>query len=909
VTQTTRIIDGSTYTVSQSYDALGRITVENFPQDNDGFCYSYNNAGWLQSVGAWVSPNCVWGGQYVDSITYNARGQKLTLAYANGLATSWSYFPNNFRLQTRQTLAGGTHTTVALASWTKSWTTQEPLPPPSGFVNLYAGGICVVDGAGACVGGDATVEAIGGSVLGYIKTASGAGTVPAYQSTRYVNAGGSPIAWGLSLAADGPLAGYLSTTAPDSQSALVPFVQSNGLLLQGITGTPSAYLWSVQTGTVNHTDHYYLTTGQPPNGYISEGTTAYIDGASSGGTVALVRYNNSTTGHNYYSTVNDPPSGFGGGTTVGYLHATGGAGLIELYRHYNATTGDYLITTSSAPPGGYVMQALLGYGHSSGVTSTQQNLAYTYDLVGNLKTVTDAVWTASRSFNYDDLNRMTQATGNFGVNQALVTQDYTYDAIGNILSKAGVTYCYGYMAGCTDSNRLSGVKTTSDGATYSYDANGNISSGAGRTYIWNGDNRLDQVTGPGGSAVMTYDYTGIRIKKTGSSGTSYFPFTGYEVQGGTVTKYVRIGNEIIASKQGATKRFYHNDHLGGVNIISDINGNQVQLTEYDPWGKVSLSVNAVDLTHRFTGQELDSESDVYYYGGRYYSQGLGRFISPDPFAQDPDNPQNLNRYSYVLNLPQNYVDPSGYFWDEIGSFFSGIGSFFSSFSAGSYQSQVSQAQQNNAFMSGVFNNPDLCSNGACGSYKLEMHKYATIVEWDGMLDGPFGKYSIFDGTKYESGLAKPSFNEYDAALLLVSGPAASRATTSLRELGSSITKFFYDPRRFGKISSEYWAAHGPANGSSLHHWLFPQKATWVPEGIRNAGFNLLTLPPARGVFHETLGLNQWMGFAQNWGSQAAFQANLMSNAIRVGIPSMAATSGYLGYEGGSLINERLSGEK
>ena len=88
--------------------------------------------------------------------------------------------------------------------------------------------------------------------------------------------------------------------------------------------------------------------------------------------------------------------------------------------------------------------------------------------------------------------------------------------------------------------------------------------------------------------------------------------------------------------------------LGGVNIISDFNGNQVQNTEYDPWGKVSRSDGNVDPTHRFTGQELDSESDIHYYGGRYYDQGLGRFVSPDPFVQDPDDPQNLNRYSYVL---------------------------------------------------------------------------------------------------------------------------------------------------------------------------------------------------------------------------------------------------------------------
>jgi RHS repeat-associated protein len=506
------------------------------------------------------------------------------------------------------------------------------------------------------------VEAIGGSVLGHIKTSPGTGTVPVYQSTRYVNSGGSAIAWGLSLTADGPLAGYLSTTAPDSQSALAPFIQSNGLLLQGLAGTASAYLWSVQTGTINHTDHYYLTTGQPPSGYTSEGTTAYIDGVSSSGTVALSRYSNATTGHHYYSTVNDPPSGFSGGTTIGHLHGTAGSGLIELYRHHNSATGDYVITTSSTPPGGYVMQALLGYAHSSGVTSTQQNLSYTYDEVGNVKTITDAVWTGSRSFEYDDLNRLKQATGTFSLNQALVTHNYTYDPIGNILTKAGISYCYGYMPACADVDRPSGVKSTSDGATYSYDGNGNITIGGGREYRWNADNRLDEVvTGPGGSAVMTYDYTGIRIKKSGSSGTTYFPFTGYEVQGGTVTKFIRIGNEIIASKQGTTtKRFYHNDHLGGVNIISDISGAQLQLTEYDPWGKVSRSDGIADSTHRFTGQELDSEGDIHSYGGRYYDQGLGRFISPDPFVQDAGGPQNLNRYVYVLNAPQTYIDPSGF---------------------------------------------------------------------------------------------------------------------------------------------------------------------------------------------------------------------------------------------------------
>lgn len=46
--------------------------------------------------------------------------------------------------------------------------------------------------------------------------------------------------------------------------------------------------------------------------------------------------------------------------------------------------------------------------------------------------------------------------------------------------------------------------------------------------------------------------------------------------------------------------------------------------------------------------------------GRVYDPVIGRFLSPDPLLQNPENTQNYNRYSYVLNNPMNMVDPSGY---------------------------------------------------------------------------------------------------------------------------------------------------------------------------------------------------------------------------------------------------------
>ena len=51
--------------------------------------------------------------------------------------------------------------------------------------------------------------------------------------------------------------------------------------------------------------------------------------------------------------------------------------------------------------------------------------------------------------------------------------------------------------------------------------------------------------------------------------------------------------------------------------------------------------------------------------GRIYDPRLGRFLSPDPYVQSPYNSQNYNRYSYCLNNPLKYTDPSGKLFKEI----------------------------------------------------------------------------------------------------------------------------------------------------------------------------------------------------------------------------------------------------
>ena len=65
------------------------------------------------------------------------------------------------------------------------------------------------------------------------------------------------------------------------------------------------------------------------------------------------------------------------------------------------------------------------------------------------------------------------------------------------------------------------------------------------------------------------------------------------------------------------------------------------------------------MPYKYTGKELDN-TGLYYYEARYYDATVGRFLSADTLVPNPEDPQDLNRYSYVDNNPLRYTDPSGH---------------------------------------------------------------------------------------------------------------------------------------------------------------------------------------------------------------------------------------------------------
>ncbi len=338
-----------------------------------------------------------------------------------------------------------------------------------------------------------------------------------------------------------------------------------------------------------------------------------------------------------------------------------------------------------------------------------QDLNYTYDSVGNIITITDAVNTGTQSFTYDALNRMLTSTGaSYG------TKTYAYDQIGNITQKDGLTYTYGtYGAG------PHAVGSTSDGYIYRYNANGNMISkqtptGGLYSYVYNYENRLTSIGfAPVGKVAKTiaayyYDGDGGRTRKivyrysdtsynnaetygilvtqlgaptfgvgvTQTSTSTIYVGNLYEIEGARRTNNIYLGSTRVAAVTGTEVDFYHNDHLGSTNVITDATGQARSLTEYEPFGKISRFEKygtKINNTWAFFNSKLfDEESGLYYYGARYYDPKLGRFITPDTIVQAPSNPQTLNRYTYCNNNPVNLIDPTGHKW-KWGNFFKAVG--------------------------------------------------------------------------------------------------------------------------------------------------------------------------------------------------------------------------------------------
>ncbi|MFT7680813.1 MAG: RHS repeat-associated protein [Moritella dasanensis] len=325
---------------------------------------------------------------------------------------------------------------------------------------------------------------------------------------------------------------------------------------------------------------------------------------------------------------------------------------------------------------------------------TIRNLHYVYDRMDNVRKREDLVNYITENYEYDDLDRLTDNVliGTFGKHEdnPLFNKVYSvaYNKAGNITSKTGVG-SYEYK----DQNHAHAV-TKAGNRQYSYDANGNMLSGDGRQITWSSFNKPIRIEQGNNWVSFAYGPDRSRYLKVNQNGDkTWYLGKAYELverPNGEIEhkQFVSAGGKLVAinidrkksNDEGLTAsfdrqiRYIHGDALGSTDLVTDIWGNVVDRKNYDAWGKErnfewEKETNHIDqilMTNRgYTGHEQVEEIDLVHMNGRMYDSTLGRFISADTFIQAPDNSQSYNRYSYVLNNPMKYSDPSGHFFKKL----------------------------------------------------------------------------------------------------------------------------------------------------------------------------------------------------------------------------------------------------
>lgn len=389
---------------------------------------------------------------------------------------------------------------------------------------------------------------------------------------------------------------------------------------------------------------------------------------------------------------------------------------------YNYLANTHLLESITSTAG-ITTSTTYGYEPHRNLKTSVSNIAnsalisaytYSYDSLGRRENVANTGSAfgspAFSTYGYNDRNELIDGKRYLGsdlTDTSAPVEDeqraYIYDPIGNRLTAdkgAGTSLeMIDYQANALNQYQsITGGSITSP----SYDDDGNLigytEDGQQLQLSFNAENRLIAIAPVAPVAGETrsdfvYDYMGRRVQKNISSwdGSSYQPsstsrfiYDGWNMireldgSGQSTASYI-YGLDLSQSLQGA-------GGVGGIlaridhstdtvyNYFYDANGNVGQLVdadsaalaasyEYDPYGNVVASSGALADSNpfRFSSKYFDGESGLYYYGYRYYSPDLGRWLNRDPMGEGG----GLNTYAFVANNPLLFIDPTGLYGIDI----------------------------------------------------------------------------------------------------------------------------------------------------------------------------------------------------------------------------------------------------
>lgn len=350
-----------------------------------------------------------------------------------------------------------------------------------------------------------------------------------------------------------------------------------------------------------------------------------------------------------------------------------------------------------------------------GASETLQNVDYIYNELDLLEEKNDHVRGRTETYTYDELYRLDGYSVYDDKNYINYYNDYTlnfndywnYDELGNILSTSEDNYTYGDKYSSTvNGNLISGywkhtrLLESINGSDVDYDQRGRITRQGGKVYGWDGFGQSKYIKNGSRSVHFTYKADGsksTRLDKLANEGRlfTYYLSDGAErnisIVDNKLLSELKIniyaGQRLIASSKfkedmNSSIQFYSFDNINSTSVETDNNGKLARHSIYEPFGNRHTfeagdnkpSIRIIDNEKSklnnigYTGHEDIQDLNIIHMKGRIYDPVLRRFLSPDPYIGSIYSDQNLNRYSYVINNPLSYNDPSGHFlWTAVGA--------------------------------------------------------------------------------------------------------------------------------------------------------------------------------------------------------------------------------------------------
>ena len=318
----------------------------------------------------------------------------------------------------------------------------------------------------------------------------------------------------------------------------------------------------------------------------------------------------------------------------------------------------------------YNANSWLNYINTKNATSTISDRQYGFDNVGNI--LSKNTEHGNYSYNYDPTYQLTSAA-----NPVLPQETFTYDKVGNRLTSASLRAegeaISSYTHNANNELSQSCIVNPASCIVYVYDENGNTiqetNGGNVTKFIYNTGDRLEKVELPDGRiATYTYDPFGRRIKKDVAGDVTYYLYA----DEGLIGEYDSIGNlkkaygwipdstwgtNPIFMLENNNYYFYHNDHLGTPQKITDVNSKVVWSATYTAFGEAVVdSSSTIANNLRLPGQYYDAETGKHYNWNRYYDPQRGTYTQVDPIGFEAGD-ENL--YRYVAGNPIRWADPLG----------------------------------------------------------------------------------------------------------------------------------------------------------------------------------------------------------------------------------------------------------